>query len=81
MTEIRGSCTVLSIEEDDEFVYTRYRDGRGAEHTIKSRFLVGADGKTGFTRKHYLEPKGIVMEKASQSVFNQRADLRERANL
>jgi hypothetical protein len=28
--------------------------------------LVGADGKTGFTRKNYLEPLGIRMEQAHQ---------------
>ena len=30
--------------------------------------MVGADGKTGYTRKKYLEPKGIIMEQCSQPV-------------
>lgn len=50
-------------------MYCQYRDAEGDEHTIKSRFLVGADGKTGFTRKNFLEPLGVRMEQAHQSVI------------
>ncbi|KAK7178052.1 putative monooxygenase [Paraphaeosphaeria sporulosa] len=34
-------------------------------------FLVGADGKTGYTRKKYLEPKGILIEKVSQMPYEE----------
>ena len=65
-SDLRVQSTVTSISEDEDWVYVTYTDKDGRERQIKSRFLVGADGKTGFTRKRYLEPRGIVMEKASQ---------------
>jgi 2-polyprenyl-6-methoxyphenol hydroxylase-like FAD-dependent oxidoreductase len=64
--DIRCTSTLTSIEEDEEWVYVKYVDGSGEERRIRGKFLAGADGKTGFTRKRYLEPKGIHMEKASQ---------------
>jgi len=66
--ELRSGCTVTSISEDDEWVYTRYLGANGVERCIRSRFLVGADGKTGFTRKQYLEPRGVHMQWAEKCV-------------
>ena len=65
-TDIRLSATVTSIEEDQDWVYCRYSMADGSSHCLRSKFLVGADGKTGFTRKKYLEPKGVVLERASR---------------
>lgn len=65
-SDLRTSCTLTAIEEDDEWVYATYQESTGIEHRIKSRFLIGADGKTGFTRKQYLEPRGILMEQISE---------------
>ena len=64
-SELRLGSTMVAIEEDEEWVRARYIDANGKERTVRSKFLVGADGKTGFTRKHYLEPKGIVLESVS----------------
>lgn len=64
--QLRSNCTVFEIREDENYTYCRYRDINGNTHTIKSRFFVGADGKTGFTRKNYLEPLGIHMEQAHE---------------
>lgn len=61
-SELRTGATVTSISEDDHWVYSKYIDESGTERSIRSKFLVGADGKTGFTRKNYLEPKGIRMQ-------------------
>ncbi|KFZ13759.1 hypothetical protein V502_06464 [Pseudogymnoascus sp. VKM F-4520 (FW-2644)] len=61
---LRSNSTVVAIEEDEEFVYVEYRDGNGQTRKVRAKFLVGADGKTGFTRKKYLEPRGVVMEKS-----------------
>jgi 2-polyprenyl-6-methoxyphenol hydroxylase-like FAD-dependent oxidoreductase len=61
--ELRPGSTVTAISEDEDFCYVSYTDGIGQMRSIRAKFLVGADGKTGFTRKHYLEPKGITMEK------------------
>ena len=67
-SDLRVQSTVLSISEDEDWVYVRYTDKDGQEHHIRSRFFVGADGKTGYTRKCYLEPQGISMDKAHQEV-------------
>lgn len=67
--DLRSGCEVIELAEEDEGVSCRYRDSSGDERQIKARFFVGADGKTGFTRKRYLEPRGIVMEQAHQYVM------------
>ena len=63
-SQLRSQATVTSISEDDEWVYCRYTDSEGTERRIKAKYFVGADGKTGFTRKRYLEPRGVQMERA-----------------
>lgn len=60
--ELRIGCTVTSISEDDEAINVTYNDQEGKIKTIRAKFLAGADGKVGFTRKKYLEPKGVIME-------------------
>jgi 2-polyprenyl-6-methoxyphenol hydroxylase-like FAD-dependent oxidoreductase len=60
-SELRSSCILTSIREDNSWVYATYVDSSGAEKQIRGRFLVGADGKTGFTRKQYLEEKGVEL--------------------
>ncbi|KAF2762663.1 FAD/NAD(P)-binding domain-containing protein [Pseudovirgaria hyperparasitica] len=60
-SELRTGCNVTSISEDDDWVYVEYEHA-GLKKRVKSRFLVGADGKIGYTRKKYLEPKGVIME-------------------
>lgn len=65
-SQLRTSCTLTSIREDQEWVYATYTDKEGKdERQVRAKFLVGADGKTGFTRKMYLEPKGVLMEQIS----------------
>jgi 2-polyprenyl-6-methoxyphenol hydroxylase-like FAD-dependent oxidoreductase len=61
--ELRSGSTVVAIQEDEKNVYVQYESAEGGRHTIRAKFVVGADGKTGFVRKKYLEPKGITMEK------------------
>jgi 2-polyprenyl-6-methoxyphenol hydroxylase-like FAD-dependent oxidoreductase len=67
-SNLRSSCTVTHIEEDDEWVYCKYSEAGGVEKRVRSKFLVGCDGKTCYTRKQYLEPKGVLMEQISSSV-------------
>jgi 2-polyprenyl-6-methoxyphenol hydroxylase-like FAD-dependent oxidoreductase len=64
--ELRSGCKVISISEDDDFVYVTYEHSNGGKNSLKGKFLVGADGKTGFTRKRYLEPRGVKMEKVAK---------------
>lgn len=60
--ELKEGCDVIGIREEEDFIYVQYRALGGEVHTTRAKFLVGADGKTGFTRKKYLEPRGVVME-------------------
>ncbi|KAJ5391159.1 monooxygenase [Penicillium cosmopolitanum] len=69
--ELRSSCTLTSISEDENWVYATYDDPLGRERRIRAKFLAAADGKTGFTRKMYLEPKGIRLEWAEQTKYEE----------
>lgn len=62
---LRTGCTLIGIDEDEVGVSAKYVDCNGIERVVRSKFLVGADGKTGFVRKNYLEPKGVRMEPIS----------------
>jgi 2-polyprenyl-6-methoxyphenol hydroxylase-like FAD-dependent oxidoreductase len=64
--QLRSSCCVTHIEEDKDWVYCHYIDAAKVQKRIRAKFLVGTDGKRGFTRKVYLEPKGVFMEQTSQ---------------
>ncbi|KAL3479423.1 hypothetical protein BJX99DRAFT_255679, partial [Aspergillus californicus] len=68
--ELRTGCTVVGIEEDEGGVVVRYTND-GVEHLVRAQFLVGADGKTGFTRKNYLEPRGVIMEQSSSAPYKE----------
>ncbi|CAM1509221.1 Fc.00g029600.m01.CDS01 [Cosmosporella sp. VM-42] len=70
-SQLRSGCTMTAISEDSDWVYTTYTDSTGAEKHIRSRFLVGADGKTGFTRKMYMEPKGVKLEWAEKTKYQE----------
>lgn len=67
--DLRSESTVVAIDEDEKNVYVHYESAQNGKHTIKAKFLVGADGKTGFVRKKYLEPRGITMEKNDKYVY------------
>ncbi|KAL3442483.1 hypothetical protein BJX65DRAFT_298994 [Aspergillus insuetus] len=69
--ELRSRCTLTSISEDGDRVTATYHDHTGAEKHIQAKFLVGADGKTGYTRKQYLEPKGIRLEWAEKTKYDE----------
>ena len=63
MSELRGGSSVVAIDENEESVCVDYQSSTGEIHKLRAPFLVGADGKTGFVRKKYLEDKGIIMER------------------
>ncbi|KAJ5707410.1 monooxygenase [Penicillium malachiteum] len=67
---LRSKCTLTSISEDKEWVYSKYEES-GVEKRIRAKFLVAADGKTGFVRKMYLEPKGIHLEWAEPTKYQE----------
>lgn len=62
-SELRAGATVTSILESTNTVTAEYVDHQGSERRIQAAFLVGADGKTGYVRKKYLEPKGVILER------------------
>ncbi|GFF94842.1 hypothetical protein IFM53868_07721 [Aspergillus udagawae] len=72
---ISGSSTNLMKQEfvsmDYNTTYCTYRNAKGTERKIRARFFVGADGKTGFTRKRYLEEKGVFMEKVTDVFYDE----------
>ncbi|KAI5373103.1 hypothetical protein J4E82_008203 [Alternaria postmessia] len=71
-SQLRLGATVTSIREDTEWTYITYASSpTGQERQLRSKFLVGADGKTGFTRKHYLEPRGITLDQVTSSAYSQ----------
>ncbi|CAH0051114.1 unnamed protein product [Clonostachys solani] len=70
-SDLRLGSTVTSIHEDEHWAYVTYQEASGQEKHIRSRFVVGADGKTGFVRKKYLEPRGIRLETVSQMSYEE----------
>jgi len=62
-SQLWSGCKVTAVSEDADQVYVEYMDPEQKIRKLRGRFLVGADGKTGFVRKKYLEPKGIVLER------------------
>ena len=67
-SQLRSGCTLTAIEESENWVFATYRNFEGEQKRIRSRFLVGADGKTGFVRKHYLQAKGVDLLSAERRV-------------
>ncbi|KAK7177862.1 putative monooxygenase [Paraphaeosphaeria sporulosa] len=70
-SELRVQCTVQSIREDKNWVHVDFVDAKGQTKTVRGKFLVGCDGKTGFTRKMYLEPRGITLDKAHHMSYEE----------
>ncbi|GKZ84137.1 hypothetical protein AnigIFM56816_009456 [Aspergillus niger] len=68
---LRCNATVVELEEDEDWTYCTYRDATGKEHGLRARFFVGADGKTGYTRKQYLEPRGVILEKFHAAFYEE----------
>jgi 2-polyprenyl-6-methoxyphenol hydroxylase-like FAD-dependent oxidoreductase len=65
-SQLRTGCTVTSIVELEDCVEVSYQRHGGDTQRIRGKFLVGSDGKTGFTRKKYLEPRGVLMQQSSR---------------
>ncbi|KAF9883713.1 hypothetical protein FE257_003051 [Aspergillus nanangensis] len=68
---LRSEATVVDLREDDQWTYCTYEDSKGDRHNIRARFFIGTDGKTGYTRKQYLERKGVHMEKVTDEFYDE----------
>ncbi|KAI1370323.1 monooxygenase-like protein [Hypoxylon crocopeplum] len=53
--DLRCGCTVVGKEQDGEYPVIQYEDGKGVRRVIEGSFVIGADGKKGVVRKHFLE--------------------------
>ncbi len=49
--DIRQGITVSAVEQDDEAVTLRCEDEAGGAMSVRARFVVGADGGSGFMRR------------------------------
>ena len=67
-SELRSGAMVVSVRETQEYTEVQYTTATGAVHHLRAPFLVGADGKTGYVRKKYLEEKGVILERCEGSV-------------
>ncbi|KAI1047353.1 hypothetical protein LB505_012766 [Fusarium chuoi] len=52
---LRTACEVVARSEQDPPVID-FNDSQGTRQQIKGEWLIGADGKLGIVRKHFLEP-------------------------
>ncbi|KAF4335814.1 3-(3-hydroxy-phenyl)propionate 3-hydroxycinnamic acid hydroxylase [Fusarium beomiforme] len=59
---LRTNCTVVSRSEQDPPIVD-YDDSQGKRQQIKGEWLIGADGKLGIVRKHFLEPTVGIKQK------------------
>ncbi|PKX91170.1 putative monooxygenase [Aspergillus novofumigatus IBT 16806] len=59
---LQSSCEVVSRDEHADGVTVHYLDSKKAPHQIHAAWLVGADGKRGIVRKHFLEPSAGVRQ-------------------
>ncbi|KAK0262738.1 hypothetical protein LTR35_017666 [Friedmanniomyces endolithicus] len=69
--EFRTGANLTSIEEDANGVTVGYVNRQGSQRRLRAPFLVGADGKTGYVRKKYLEPRGVVMERCEGTHYDE----------
>ena len=53
---------MLDRTEEESGVVVKYKDKEGNICSIRTSYLVGADGKRGIVRKKFLEPEGIKQE-------------------
>lgn len=60
--DLRVGCEVLGRKEEEDSLIINYSDKDGNKKSIRTSYLIGADGKRGIVRKKFLEPEGIRQE-------------------
>ena len=70
-SQLKSKSTVTAISEGENRVCVQYIDANGQQRSIQAPFLVGADGKTGYVRKKYLEPKGVTMDRCEGTKYQE----------
>ncbi|KAL5366660.1 hypothetical protein BJX96DRAFT_182967 [Aspergillus floccosus] len=61
---LQSSCEVLGREADAEGVTVYYSDADEKPCQVRALYLIGADGKRGIVRKHFLEQSAGVRQEA-----------------
>ncbi|KAK5629406.1 hypothetical protein RRF57_005121 [Xylaria bambusicola] len=60
--ELRCGCTVTGRKQDGAEIIVDYTDTKGQPRNIRGSWLIGADGKRGIIRKHFLEPSAGIQQ-------------------
>ncbi|KAI0429796.1 hypothetical protein F5Y09DRAFT_342339 [Xylaria sp. FL1042] len=60
--QLRCGCTVTGRKQDDTKIIAEYTDTEGKTKSICGSWLVGADGKRGIVRKHFLETSAGIRQ-------------------
>ncbi|KAB5515387.1 putative monooxygenase [Coniochaeta sp. 2T2.1] len=60
--DLKEGCEVTAREEQTDSLRVDYIDSPGVPGHINCRWLIGADGKRGIVRKHFLEPTADVRQ-------------------
>ncbi|TGJ85353.1 hypothetical protein E0Z10_g3421 [Xylaria hypoxylon] len=60
--ELQYGCAVTGRKQDGTNIIAEYTDAKGQPGSIRGSWLIGADGKRGVVRKHFLEPSAGVRQ-------------------
>ncbi|KAH8655231.1 hypothetical protein BX600DRAFT_500470 [Xylariales sp. PMI_506] len=60
--DLRVGCTVVDRELSDADVVVTYNTVDGSSRSIRGKWLIGADGKKGIVRKHFLEKSAGIKQ-------------------
>lgn len=60
--DLREGCEVTGREELNDCIRVKFTDSDGKPSQIDCQWLIGADGKKGIVRKHFLEPTANVKQ-------------------
>ncbi|KAI1754704.1 hypothetical protein F4782DRAFT_456780 [Xylaria castorea] len=60
--ELRCGCAVIGRKQSGTNIVVEYTDAQGQRINIRGSWLIGADGKRGVVRKHFLEPTAGIRQ-------------------
>ncbi|KAI0161534.1 monooxygenase-like protein [Xylariaceae sp. FL1272] len=60
--DLRRGCTVVDRDQTGTQIVAKYTDAQGITKSVRGSWLIGADGKTGIVRKHFLESSAGIRQ-------------------
>ncbi|KAI1084699.1 monooxygenase-like protein [Whalleya microplaca] len=69
-SDLRCGCTVVGKAQEGENLIVSYKDQKGVAQKIKCSWLIGADGKKGVVRKHFLEESAGIKQEGSSYTYD-----------